>query len=119
MAADSPLPVEAPSTAPFVERVREAVERELGTGSLGVATLSRTLGTSSRTLQRRLGEIGLSFRDVVDEVRERRARAYLTDPALSTTDIARLLGYAEVSAFLRAFKRWTGTTPGRVRAASA
>jgi AraC-like DNA-binding protein len=103
----------------FVDSVRLEVERELAFGNPNVASIARKLGTSSRTLQRRLGETGLSFRDVVEEVREQLARAYLTDVALPMGEVAQRLGYAEVSAFLRAFKRWTGMTPGQLRAAAA
>lgn len=102
----------------LIERVQAAVERELETTAPSVGAVARALGTSPRTLQRRLGERGLSFRDVVEQVRERHARVYLANADLSIAEIAQRLGYAEVSAFLRAFKRWTGTTPGRVRAAA-
>jgi AraC-like DNA-binding protein len=112
-------PMTALPNAPLVDRVRTAVEHELETASPSVASVANTLGTSARTLQRRLGAHGLSFRDVLEAVREQRARAYLAGHDLSISEIAERLGYAEVSAFLRAFKRWTGTTPGRVRAAMA
>jgi AraC-like DNA-binding protein len=112
-------PASPPAPGLFVDSVRLEVERELAFGNPNVASIARKLGTSSRTLQRRLGETGLSFRDVVEEVREQLARAYLTDVALPMGEVAQRLGYAEVSAFLRAFKRWTGMTPGQLRAAAA
>jgi AraC-like DNA-binding protein len=112
-------PAIPPAPGSFVDSVRLEVERELASGNPNVASVARKLGTSSRTLQRRLGDTGLSFRDVVEQVREQLARAYLTDVALPMGEVAQRLGYAEVSAFLRAFKRWTGMTPGQLRAAAA
>src|SRR5580692_9706261 len=118
--ACSPLAVDAlPIGVELVDRVRGAVEQSLALGTVAITAVSRTLDTSPRTLQRRLEEHGISFRVVVEAVREQQARAYLAAAELSLSAIASRLGYAEVSAFLRAFKRWTGTTPGRVRAARA
>jgi AraC-like DNA-binding protein len=56
------------------------------------------------------------FSALVDDVRRARALALLADPALSGSEVGLLLGYAETAAFFRAFRRWTGTTPGRFRA---
>jgi AraC-like DNA-binding protein len=120
VSAGEPLATAAlPTGVELVDRVRGAVEQSLTLGTVDITAVSRTLETSPRTLQRRLGEHGISFRVVVEAVREQQARAYLAASELSLSAIAGRLGYAEVSAFLRAFKRWTGTTPGRVRAASA
>jgi AraC-like DNA-binding protein len=115
---DAPAPA-LPIGVEFVDRVRAAVEQSLAAGTVAITDVSRALETSPRTLQRRLGEHGISFRVVVEAVREQQARAYLSTHELSLAAIADRLGYAEVSAFLRAFKRWTGTTPGRLRAATA
>ena len=104
-----------PSPRTFMEQVRAAIEQLLATGALSVEALARALGTSTRTLQRRLTEEGTSFRDVVENVRAELARAYLGDLQLGLGDVAFRLGYAEVSAFLRAFKRWTGMTPSQFR----
>jgi AraC-like DNA-binding protein len=96
--------------------VRAAIERELlCLGQPHIVTISRALATSPRTLQRRLLDEGTSFRHVVDEVRASLARHYLDAGELALHDVAFRLGYAEVSAFLRAFKRWTGMTPTQFR----
>jgi AraC-like DNA-binding protein len=105
----------SPAPKTFMEQVPAAIEQLLATGSLSVEALARALGTSTRTLQRRLTEEGTSFRDVVENVRADLARAYLGDLKLGLGDVAFRLGYAEVSAFLRAFKRWTGMTPSQFR----
>jgi AraC-like DNA-binding protein len=78
-----------------------------------LAQVARQIGMSARTLQRRLGEHGLDFKGLVDDTRRRFALNYLRDRANTPTEIAYLLGYSEVSAFNRAFRRWTGSTPAR------
>ena len=70
---------------------------------------------SVRTLARRLGELGVSFAQILDELRYDLALRYLRDPNLSLSQIAFLLGYSELSAFSHAFRRWTKTTPGEWR----
>lgn len=82
------------------------------------ATLSRAAGAlhvSPRTLQRRLDARGMSWQQLLDRTREQLARHYLADASLSLGDIALLLGFSEQSAFTRAFRRWTGSTPAQAR----
>ncbi|MFT3859472.1 MAG: AraC family transcriptional regulator [Aquabacterium sp.] len=64
-----------------------------------------------RTLQRRLGEVGTCYRDVLNETRHKLAVSYLRSEQYSVGEIAFLLGFSEVSAFTRAFRRWTGASP--------
>jgi AraC-like DNA-binding protein len=75
------------------------------------------LHMSARTLQRRLEADGTSFTAVVDATREVLARELLADPRLPLAEIGYRLGFADAAAFSRAFKRWTGTPPGRFRRA--
>jgi AraC-like DNA-binding protein len=77
--------------------------------------VARALHVSVRTLQRKLVEAGTTFREVSDTVRGRLAEGYLTDPSLSIMEVAFLLGFSEASSFNRAFRRWTGESPGRWR----
>lgn len=79
--------------------------------------LAPQLGLSVRTLQRRLGAAGVSYRDLVARVRVQIARYYLEETETSLVEIAFLLGYSELSAFDRAFRRWTGRSPSACRAA--
>lgn len=97
-------------------QVRRLVVGLVAQGEPEVAAVARTLATSERSLQRRLQEEGTSFRDVVDDARKELALGYLGDRRLSVSEVAYLLGYAEAGAFVRAFKRWTGRTPGELRA---
>jgi AraC-like DNA-binding protein len=58
---------------------------------------------------------GVSFADVVEDVRRELAQRYLRDRRMTVQETAFLLGFSDVSAFHRAFVRWTGLTPGRFR----
>jgi len=96
-------------------KVRSEVRRQLEDGQPQLASVAKALGTSARTLQRRLEAEKTSFQDVIDGVREELARLHIANPKLALGDIAYLLGFSEISAFTRAFKRWTGMTPSRWR----
>jgi AraC-like DNA-binding protein len=97
------------------DHTRKALSDYLHQERLSLGTIARVLGSTERTLQRRLSQSGTSFRRLVDEVRESRARALLR-AGTSIAEICLLLGYTEETAFFRAFKRWTGTTPEAWRA---
>ncbi|MFO1058866.1 MAG: AraC family transcriptional regulator [Dongiaceae bacterium] len=74
-----------------------------------------TLGLSVRTLQRRLGGLGLSFEALTEARRRRRAAELLADPGFRITDVALMLGYSEPAHLTRAFHRWHGVSPARYR----
>ena len=74
-------------------------------------TVASDLYMSARTLRRRLELEGTSFRELNDEVRAQRAEALLAE-GLSVGEVAHRLGYATSSAFVHAYKRWHGVTPG-------
>jgi AraC-like DNA-binding protein len=73
------------------------------------------VGMSVRTLQRRLAEMGVSYSDLVDEVRLASALTLIDDRSIKLSEIARKLGYADAANFDRAFKRWTGLSPSQAR----
>jgi AraC-like DNA-binding protein len=66
-------------------------------------------------LQRELQAEGATFRAVVERVREQVAKRYLAEAELSTVDVAMLLDYSDAPSFHRAFRRWTGMSPGAYR----
>ncbi|KIG13523.1 Transcriptional regulator, AraC family protein [Enhygromyxa salina] len=80
-----------------------------------VAVIADKLHMSGRSLQRRLHQEGTSFTAVLTDLRRDRALRYLKDRRISISEVAFLLGYLDVSAFHRSFKRWTGTTPQEYR----
>jgi len=79
------------------------------------SSLAKELAMSPRTLQRRLRANGTNFQEFFDQFRSRKAQMLVDDLTLSLSEIAPRLGFAEVSAFYRAFKRWKGITPGEFR----
>lgn len=82
----------------------------------GGEEVARALAISERTLRRRLMAEGTGFQEVLDHYREARARELLVSSREPVERIADRLGYSEASAFIHAFKRWTGFTPGAFRA---
>ena len=105
------IPVQARGFRAEVER---AIAASLPDGR-SAAFVARTLHVSVRTLQRKLSEEGATFRDVADVVSARLALRYLENAAVSIAEVAFLLGFADATAFNRAFRRWTGQSPGRWR----
>lgn len=106
---------EMPREDDTVASVRRAIGESIREGDPKLADVARKLALSSRTLQRRLREHGLDFKKLVDDTRRRFSLTYLADREHTPAEIAYLLGYSEVSAFNRAFKRWTGATPSSYR----
>lgn len=78
----------------------------------GMSEIAERLHITERTLRRRLARSGVSFRQLLDQVREQRARELLSQPQRQRIiDIAAELGFSDGREFRRAFKRWTGLTP--------
>jgi AraC-like DNA-binding protein len=101
------------STRSEAERI---LAETLPIGKANLSEVGRRLGTSSRTLSRRLGKEGAAFAAILDDFRAALAKRYLEDRALPVSEVAWLLGYQEVSSFSHAFRRWTGVTPREFRA---
>jgi AraC-like DNA-binding protein len=99
-----------PRTDDLTADVRAAIATALRGGDASIAAVAAALATTPRTLQRRLADQGQRFAAIVDATRFALARRYLADPALSLTETAFLVGYHDLSAFSRAFRRWTGET---------
>ena len=98
--------------------LESAITLLLPHGRAHVGEVAAQLGMSRRTLARRLAAEGLTFADVLAELRVALAKRELQDRGLTISQVAWLLGYREVSAFTHAFKRWTGKTPREVRMAA-
>ncbi|AKT38617.1 AraC family transcriptional regulator [Chondromyces crocatus] len=97
------------------DRVRDAIALEMNAGEPTTDTIARRLGTSERSLRRHLAAEGVSFRDLLDEVRRESAEQLLREGKIAIPDVAFLLGFSDVSTFTRAFKRWCGIPPGKYR----
>jgi AraC-like DNA-binding protein len=109
--ADALLAV-VPPAGRLSDRVRHVLGRALRGGVPGLAAVARELGMSARTLQRRLSDEGTSHQILIEEMRRELSIRYLQQPDMSISDVAYLLGFAEPSTFHRAFRKWTGVTPG-------
>jgi len=83
-----------------------------------VAAAAHALGTSVRSLRRRLVAEGTSYREVLQSLLEVSANRLLQDPTRSVKETAAILGFGDAPAFVRAFRRWTGKTPGEYRRVS-
>jgi AraC-like DNA-binding protein len=103
------------SVADPARDIRDAIQRALVNGVPAIETVAAQLAVHTRTLQRRLGDMNLTYKQLLDDVRSTLALQYIQDPKLGLLDIAFLLGFAEQSSFQRAFKRWTGQPPGHYR----
>ncbi len=99
----------------LIARVVALLGAQLAHGEPDRADLARTLNLSERTLQRRLAEEGSSYQQLLTDTRQQLAERYLDDGQLPAAEIALLLGYSEPSVFFRAFRNWTGLTPGEYR----
>ena len=106
----------SPKKRDIVHDVRELMIDRLAKGTLHFDDVARELNMSSKTLERRLADRGTTFSILLDDIRGGLAKRYLTDTGLRLEQIAYLTGYSEPAALVRAFKRWTKTTPMQFRA---
>lgn len=104
-----------PRQRDVVAEVRRQVRLDMRGTAPTAEVIARRMGISQRSLLRRLEAEGTTYRDVVDGVRRDLAEGWLRDEGIKLTELAFLLGFSDVSAFYRAFRRWTGTTPGEYR----
>jgi AraC-like DNA-binding protein len=99
----------------LLDRVRAVLAERL-TGDASPKAVASALGTSVRSLQRKLREQGFSYVEILNETRRQLGTAYLLEERHSITEIAFQLGFDDASAFARAFRRWTGLSPTEYRA---
>ncbi|WP_456373967.1 AraC family transcriptional regulator [Thiolapillus sp.] len=99
----------------IIERVKAAIVEELPSGHISDARIAKALFMTERTLQRRLQAEGTTFKRLLTEVRQELADQYIRDSKMTLQEISFLLGFAELSSFSRAFKRWKGMSPKHFR----
>ena len=102
----------------FRREVEQRLEPLLQTGDIGIDRIASELGCSRQTLYRRLKEEGVTYEQLLDALRHRLALRYLEREGLGVKQVSYRLGFSDPAAFSRAFKRWTGRSPGSVRAGS-
>lgn len=110
-----------PRVQPVEDGFRREVERHLepllASGTIRIEAVARALGCSRQTLYRRLKAEGVTFAELLDGLRRRLALRFVREQGLSVKEASWRLGFSEPAAFSRAFKRWTGKTPGAMRSA--
>ena len=99
----------------FIPSLRALLGSYLADGGPSLALAAEMTGLSKRTLQRRLGEAGLTFSELLDQARFRTAIRMLSDPSIKVVDIAHEVGYEDPSHFARSFRRIAGVSPSRYR----
>jgi AraC-like DNA-binding protein len=102
---------------PFAVRVRDELVKHGSVHETGMDVIARSLGLSTRSLRRRLITEGKSYNELVNEALAFVAKQHLRDGQLTIQETAYEMGFADTSAFFRAFKRWTGMTPNAFRSA--
>lgn len=109
---------ESPRIAPLVAAVQRVLGEGLARRQVSVSGVARALGTSERTLRRKLALLGTSFQALLEGVRRDLADFHLREGDDSVEHIAERVGFSTTSAFQRAFQRWHGVPPSHFRAAA-
>lgn len=100
---------------PLGGRVSSLIKVHLARGKVGVETVAGQLNMSRYTLHKKLRQEGVTFAALLEQVRREQAITYMKDKSKPLVEIAEQLGFSELSAFSRAFKRWMGTPPAEYR----
>jgi AraC-like DNA-binding protein len=95
------------------EQVKAILKGSIAGQRPAIQDVARELRMSARTLQRRLGEDGVTFQQLTEEARRELAHHYLLHSSLELNETAYLLGYEDSNSFFRAFHKWEGTSPGQ------
>lgn len=100
----------APAGRPWSVELALWLESRLPEGEPTLAETARALGTSERSLQRKLGAEQRTWRQVIDDTRRALVERHLHAPGMSLTELSFLLGFADTSSFSRAFRKWYGVS---------
>jgi AraC-like DNA-binding protein len=103
----------------LLDQVKGEIRSRLPDGPITIEVIAAALVIPRWTLQRRLADYGLSFSDLVDLVRRDLAACYIGRSSVTVAEIADILGFSELSALSRAFRRWFGVSPQKFRRKSA
>lgn len=99
----------------ITDDLRRVLRTELLRGTCSATTIARLFSMHRRTLHRHLRTEGLAFRQVADEIRFEIACELLENTDMALSQVAAALQYSELSAFTRAFRRWSGESPSAWR----
>ena len=113
--APAKLLIKFKNTNSLTSRIRELLKTHIGTDMPTLNDIASQLYLSPQTLRRRLATEGKSYQGVKDDLRRDAAIHLLGMPHLTLDEVAEQVGFSETSTFHRAFKKWTGVTPGLYR----
>lgn len=99
----------------FLPHLESVLAEQIAQGEVTLQHVAKVLQVSPRTVQTRLEQHGVTYREVLERVRCKQAERHLRNPDMSLADVAASLGFADQSSFQHAFKRWTGVAPGDYR----
>lgn len=103
------------TAASIAQRVKSALLEMLPGGESSIETTAHRLAMSKRSLQRQLSHEGVGYQEILNATRKELAQHYLARSSVSPGEISYLLGFHDANSFIRAFKGWTGATPGEYR----
>lgn len=106
------IPEQAADTQSLQARIYNYLLTNAYLGIISLEQMAANFNISPRSLQRKLREEGVKYQDIADAVRKSLAMHYMSSGNYPLKEVSYMLGYNELSAFTRAFKRWTGDTPG-------
>jgi len=101
----------------LITEVKASIRQHLAEGAPSLEAISAHLRLPVWSIQRRLAEQGLTFSSLLDQMRRELASWYLQQSSMPLSELALVLGYSEISAFSRAFRRWFGVSPRQWRQA--
>ena len=99
----------------FIDRIKIQIRDLIGTTSPRREVVAERLGISPRTLDRRLSSAGYSWQELIDAIRSQLAYEYLSKSDENIADIAHRIGFSDVRAFQRRFRKWSGVSPNEYR----
>jgi AraC-like DNA-binding protein len=104
------------ASASVGQQVAQTLSRSMAGKRPTLEDVAKELGLGARTLQRRLTDAGLTFKQLVEDTRRELARHFLKQRAVELNETAFLLGFENANSFFRAFQIWEGVSPGEWRA---
>lgn len=99
----------------LIANIKAFIVKDLPSGTVSIDRVAEELYTSSRSLQRRLKELGTTYLKIYAECQRYLAEKYIAEGKMSLTEISFILGFTEISSFSRSYKRWTGHSPNADR----
>jgi len=99
----------------FLVKLKTHIHSLLDQNSVSIEAVAQSLNVSVRTLQRRLGQEGMTFKKLLDSVRRQEAKKYIEETELSVSYVAHKLGFSDAGNFSRAYRRWFSCSPDQHR----